>query len=55
MPDQATVNTIMREHFAGLEVDAVSKIISPHSSKNPSLGTIIISLWTLRMRRKRQT
>jgi hypothetical protein len=38
MPDQATVNTAMRELFAGWEVDAVSKIISPHESKKTEAG-----------------
>jgi hypothetical protein len=38
MPDQAAVNIAMRELFAGWEVDAVSKIISPHESKKAEPG-----------------
>ncbi len=38
MPDQAAVNLQMRELFAGFEVDAVSKIISPHESKKALPG-----------------
>ena len=38
MPDQATVNIAMRELFAGWEVDAVSKINSPHESKKAEPG-----------------
>jgi hypothetical protein len=38
MPDQAAVNLAMRDLFAGWEVDAVSKIISPHESKKAEPG-----------------
>jgi hypothetical protein len=38
MPDQAAVNLAMRELFANWEVDAVSKIISPHESKKDQPG-----------------
>lgn len=38
MPDQATVNVSMRELFVEWEVDAVSKIISPHESKKAEPG-----------------